>query len=50
VRATLTAKRAILEALAKRLTEKEVVDRTGLAQLIAETDAPPTAGRDRGHA
>ena len=50
VRATLTAKRAILEALAKRLSEKEVVDRAGLAQLIAETEAPATGGRERGHA
>jgi cell division protease FtsH len=37
VRATLTAKRATLEALAKRLIDKEVVDREALAQLIAET-------------
>jgi cell division protease FtsH len=37
VRQTLTAKRATLEALAKRLIEKEVVDREALAALIADT-------------
>jgi cell division protease FtsH len=36
VRETLTAKRATLEALAKCLIEKEVVDREALAKLIAE--------------
>jgi cell division protease FtsH len=36
VRETLTAKRATLETLAKRLIEKEVVDREALAELIAE--------------
>jgi len=37
VRQTLDAKRATLEALAKSLIEKEVVDRAVLGQLIAET-------------
>jgi cell division protease FtsH len=37
VRETLANKRAILDALAKRLIEKEVVDRTALAELIRET-------------
>jgi cell division protease FtsH len=37
VRETLTAKRATLGALAKRLIEKEVVDRDTLATLIADT-------------
>jgi ATP-dependent Zn protease len=37
VRATLTARRATLEALAKRLIETEVVDRSTLAALIADT-------------
>ena len=35
VRETLTAKRAALEALAKLLIEREVVDREALAQLLA---------------
>jgi cell division protease FtsH len=35
VRETLTPKRAALETLAKRLIEKEVVDRETLAKLIA---------------
>ena len=39
VRATLGAKRATLEALAKRLIQQEVVDRAALVQLIAETEA-----------
>jgi cell division protease FtsH len=39
VRETLTAKRPTLEALAKRLIEKEVVDREALTRLIAETGA-----------
>jgi cell division protease FtsH len=50
VRETLGAKRVTLEALAKRLIDKEVVDRATLTQLIAETEAPATAGGDRGHA
>jgi hypothetical protein len=50
VRETLGAKRAMLEALAKRLIEKEVVDRAALVQLIAETEAPATVGGDRDHA
>jgi cell division protease FtsH len=37
VRETLTAKRAVLAALAKRLIEKEVVEREALDKLIAET-------------
>ncbi len=39
VRETLTARRLTLEALAKRLIEKEVVDREALTRLIAETGA-----------
>ena len=39
VRATLGAKRATLEALAKLLIQQEVVDRAALVQLIAETEA-----------
>jgi cell division protease FtsH len=39
VRETLTAKRMTLEALAKRLIEKEVVDRDALVALIADTGA-----------
>jgi len=39
VRETLTAKRPTLEALAKRLIEKEIVDRETLAKLIADTGA-----------
>jgi len=42
--------RAILEALAKRLIEEEIVDRAALAQLIAETEVPATVGGDRDHA
>ena len=36
---TLGAKCATLEALAKRLIEKDVVDRAALAQLIADTES-----------
>jgi cell division protease FtsH len=36
VRETLTARRSALERVAKHLIEKEVVDRAGLAQLLAE--------------
>jgi cell division protease FtsH len=39
VRETLTAKRATLEALAKRLIETEVVDRPALLTLIADSPA-----------
>ena len=39
VSATLTAKRATLEALAKRLVDKEVVDRETLLALIAASEA-----------
>jgi cell division protease FtsH len=35
VRETLTAKRRVLEALAKLLMEREVVDRAALTQLLA---------------
>ncbi len=42
-RTTLGAKRATLEALAKRLIQQEVVDRAALVQLIAETE-PATSG------
>jgi cell division protease FtsH len=45
VRATLTAKRAALEALAKRLIEKEVVDRETLVALIAAGEAGQLGGR-----
>jgi cell division protease FtsH len=43
VRATLGAKRATLEAVAKRLIQQEVVDRAVLVQLIAETE-PAASG------
>jgi cell division protease FtsH len=43
VRTTLGAKRATLEAVAKRLIQQEVVDRAVLVQLIAETE-PATSG------
>jgi cell division protease FtsH len=39
VRETLTARRVTLEALAKRLIEKEVVDRDVLVALLADTRA-----------
>ena len=39
VRETLTARRRALEALAKRLIEKEVVDRDALVALLADTRA-----------
>jgi cell division protease FtsH len=39
VRETLNAKRAVLEALAKKLIEKEVLDRDTLTRLIAEAPA-----------
>ena len=46
---TLDAKRGTLEALAKRLIEKEVVDRAALTQLIADTDGRSRgAGQDEG--
>jgi cell division protease FtsH len=49
VHETLDAKRGTLEALAKRLIEKEVVDRAALTQLIADTDVRSRdAGRDEG--
>ena len=41
VRETLAAMRATLETLAKRLMEKEVVDRATLAQLIKDTAGVP---------
>jgi cell division protease FtsH len=43
VRETLGKKRAILDALAKRLIEKEVVDHAALAQLIADAESLPRA-------
>jgi cell division protease FtsH len=46
VRETLGKKRAILDAPAKRLIEKKVVDRAALAQLIADVESIP---RERGH-
>ncbi len=49
VRETLSNKRAILDALAKRLIEKEVVDRAALTQLIAEAERLPREGGP-GHA
>lgn len=39
VRETLTARRMTLEVLAKRLIEKEVVDRDALIELLADTRA-----------
>ena len=39
VHATLGAKRATLEALAKRLIQQEVIDRAALVELIAATEA-----------
>ena len=44
VRETLGKKRMILDALAKRLIEKEVVDRAALTQLIADAESLPRAG------
>ena len=44
VRETLTAKRSVLEALAKLLIEKEVVTREALAELVSATpSASPTS-------
>ncbi len=45
VHTTLTAKRLTLEALAKRLIEKEVVDREALLALIAASEAAQLGGR-----
>ena len=47
VRQTLKARRSTLEALAKRLIEKEVVDRAALTELIAEMESPAQAIGDR---
>ena len=47
VQQTLGARRATLEALAKRLIEKEVVDRAALTKLIADTESRPQIGGDR---
>ena len=44
VRETLGKKRMVLDALAKRLIEKEVVDRAALLQLIADVESVPRAG------
>jgi len=41
VRTTLTARRSALEALAKRLVEKEVVDREALLALIGGSEPAP---------
>ena len=43
VRETLGKKRTILDALATRLIEKEVVDRAALVQLIADAESSPGA-------
>ena len=50
VRETLGKKRVILDALAKRLIEKEVVDRAALTQLIADAESLPRVAGDRGEA
>ena len=47
---TLGKKRVILDALAKRLIEKEVVDRAALTQLIADAESLPRVAGDRGEA
>ena len=47
VRETLGKKRMILDALAKRLIEKEVVDRAALAQLIADAESRSAGGESR---
>jgi cell division protease FtsH len=44
VRDTLGKKRVLLDALAKQLIEKEVVDRAALTQLIADAEPLPQAG------
>ena len=44
VRETLGKKRVLLDALAKQLIEKEVVDRAALAQLIADAEPLPQGG------
>ena len=44
VRDTLGKKRVLLDALAKQLIEKEVVDRAALAQLIADAEPLPQGG------
>jgi len=41
---TLTARRAVLEALAKLLLEKETIDRAALEALLAGHAGPPAAG------
>jgi cell division protease FtsH len=43
VRATLAAKRSVLEALAKLLIEKEVVTRDALTQLVSAMPSAPPA-------
>ena len=48
VRETLGTKRAVLDALAKRLIEKEVIDRATLVQLIADTEL--RTRQERSHA
>ena len=47
VRTTLTARRATLDALARRLLEHEVVDRAALLELMAaQSESAPAAARD----
>lgn len=46
VRETLGKKRMILDALAKRLIEKGVVDRAALVQLIADAESLPRVRED----
>jgi cell division protease FtsH len=50
VLATLTAKRATLEALAKRLIETEVLDREALLALIAASESPRSLAEGPGRA
>jgi cell division protease FtsH len=47
---TLTAKRATLEALAKRLIETEVLDREALLALIAASESPRSLAEGPGRA
>ncbi len=45
VKQTLSARRAVLDTLAKLLLEKEVVDRAGLDALLVTSDAPAASVR-----
>jgi cell division protease FtsH len=47
VHETLGKKRMILDVLAQRLIEKEVVDRATLLEVIADAESPPRVGGDR---